>query len=156
MLHTYKLQPFRSAIQWLPDDLPLNYDILNYWISTPWDTRNGRATLAGDAAHPMPPHRGQGLNHAIQDAYNLVSILTKSASASTDPDTLGKQIQDYSDEVASRGAAEVELSRTQAFMALNWKTLQESPFMKHGVDRSPQFARGDGTTEEHNKAAVEA
>src|SRR5882757_6509849 len=34
--------------------------------------REGRAFLAGDAAHHFPPHGGFGLNSGIQDVHNLV------------------------------------------------------------------------------------
>jgi len=38
-----------------------------------WST--GRLTLLGDAAHPMLPHLGQGLNQAFEDAAALASLL---------------------------------------------------------------------------------
>ena len=46
---------------------------LQHWTS-------GRATLIGDAAHPMVPHLGQGAGQAIEDAYTL-GALFKGASA---------------------------------------------------------------------------
>ncbi len=48
-------EPFRSAVQWIPDDTKITYNSIAYWVTVPWDDHGGRATLAGDAAHPMPP-----------------------------------------------------------------------------------------------------
>ena len=48
-------EPFRSATLWMPEDTLVTYDQLGYWIPIPWDNREGRVTLAGDAAHPMTP-----------------------------------------------------------------------------------------------------
>lgn len=48
-------EPVRSAFSWIPDDTRVNKADISYWISEPWDNRQGRITLVGDAAHPMPP-----------------------------------------------------------------------------------------------------
>jgi salicylate hydroxylase len=36
---------------------------------------SGRLTLLGDAAHPMLPHLGQGVNQALEDAVALAMLL---------------------------------------------------------------------------------
>lgn len=46
-------EPFKSAFLWMPDDNPIYPNFLSYWMPIPFDTKNGRITLVGDAAHPM-------------------------------------------------------------------------------------------------------
>jgi hypothetical protein len=46
-------EPFKSAFLWIPDDTQLFANYLSYWMPVPWDNRNGRITMTGDAAHPM-------------------------------------------------------------------------------------------------------
>ncbi|KAG9687264.1 FAD/NAD(P)-binding domain-containing protein, partial [Aureobasidium melanogenum] len=130
-------EPFKSAYDCLDNNLDIRFEELGLWETKEWDCENGRVVLAGDAAHAMPPHRGQGLNHAIQDAYNLINILInhhKSSSATSD---LPSQLQAYAQEVSVRGSEEVRLSKQNAYMVLDWKVLEQSPVFKHALDRSP-------------------
>lgn len=48
-------EPFQSSFMELPDRTKVFNDKLYYWIPAPWDNHGGKITLAGDAAHPMPP-----------------------------------------------------------------------------------------------------
>ncbi|PMD29379.1 FAD/NAD(P)-binding domain-containing protein [Hyaloscypha variabilis F] len=126
-------EPFRSAVLWMPDDTKITYDTMAYWVTTPWDNHDGRVTLAGDAAHPMTPHRGQGLNHAICDASHFVDAMKK---VITGESSLKDAITTYSEEVVRRGADEVLISKQNAIMMLNWDQLMESPMMKRSLQKS--------------------
>ena len=50
-------EPFRSAIAWMKDDQLVPDAPLSYWAPVPWDNHGGLVTLAGDAAHSMPPRK---------------------------------------------------------------------------------------------------
>jgi salicylate hydroxylase len=49
----------------------------------------GRLTLLGDAAHPMLPHLGQGVNQALEDAVALATLLGAIAGPGDVPRALG-------------------------------------------------------------------
>jgi hypothetical protein len=44
---------FQSAIDWTPEGSRIFIDEMKYWVPVPWHNLSGRATLAGDAAHPL-------------------------------------------------------------------------------------------------------
>jgi salicylate hydroxylase len=49
---------------------------------------SGRLTLLGDAAHPMLPHLGQGVNQALEDAVVLATLLGAGTSPAEVPQAL--------------------------------------------------------------------
>lgn len=67
--------PFRDIIDSMPGSLELQEIKLEYRIpeQNSWNNMKGRATLIGDAAHPMPPYRGEACNHAIKDVVQFVT-----------------------------------------------------------------------------------
>lgn len=46
-------EPYKSAIEWIPDDTEILKDQLKIWKPVKWENHGGRATLCGDAAHAM-------------------------------------------------------------------------------------------------------
>lgn len=144
-------EPFRSANLWIPDDTRITYDRIAYWIPIPWDNRDGRATLCGDAAHAMTPRkrstcsrgvgsgadsstdRGQGLNHAICDVTNFVAAIKKVKDGETE---LKDVISAYDAEVVKRGAIEVISSRESAYMMLDWNKIMDAPIMTRALEKS--------------------
>lgn len=131
-------EPFYSVGKSLPSDLILPVD--DGWNFEPngdfeWDNHGGKVTLAGDAAHSMLPHRGQGLNNAIMDAAKIVQAIKAWTDGST---SLQKPIQEYEDEMRPRGTREVETSLET--MISQWKKdLDKSPLFTIGFHR-PQDA----------------
>ncbi|RMZ85023.1 hypothetical protein DV738_g148, partial [Chaetothyriales sp. CBS 135597] len=87
------VQPFeariKAVVEALSDDTPVLELKLQDWPTREWDNRNGRVTLAGDAAHPMTMYRGEGFNHGITDAANLsrhlISVVSSLAGTQQPP-----------------------------------------------------------------------
>ena len=43
--------PFKSVVEWVPEDVGIKPDVLRIWHPKVWDNHGGRVTLSGDAAH---------------------------------------------------------------------------------------------------------
>jgi 2-polyprenyl-6-methoxyphenol hydroxylase-like FAD-dependent oxidoreductase len=72
--------------------------------------------------------RGQGLNHSIQDAVNLVKALESIRYGSS----LAEAISAYDAELVKRGSDEVRTSVHSAILSHDAKKLMEAPVMKQG------------------------
>jgi 2-polyprenyl-6-methoxyphenol hydroxylase-like FAD-dependent oxidoreductase len=83
--------------------------------------RQGRAFIAGDAAHIHPPTGGQGMNTGIQDAYNLAWKMALVLHGSASPTLL----ETYEAERRPVGADVVSRTRTQSEQFGRKQTAQE-------------------------------
>ncbi|CAD6593135.1 MAG: hypothetical protein ASARMPREDX12_006858 [Alectoria sarmentosa] len=123
-------EPFRSALLSLPDDAVIMCERLSQWPTMGWDNKQGSVTLAGDAAHPMTYHRGQGLNNAVHDAAYLGRALNDHCEN-------GKPLTDvlaaYEAEVVERGNEAVLSSGQNSVMLHDWEQLINSPLFQHGA-----------------------
>ncbi len=132
--------PFKSAFEWLADDNTTAwYGKMQHWDPGDpdhgWDNRGGRATLAGDAAHPMTFQRGQGLNHAITDASKLCAAIAgiwRHEGAMT-IEAKANAMKSYEDEMIKRGGEEVRLGERNTQMLHDWDKVLQSPVLKKGL-----------------------
>lgn len=142
-LAKYFVDPFESVSHWMPDDTATaSYGKLRHWDPQEpghrWDSHNGCVTLAGDAAHPMTFQRGQGLNHAITDAANLVKTIEKYWLSENGFGDEGRAsaIEKYENEMIPRGGEEVRLCEMNSIMMHDWEKLKKSPLMTKGMQRT--------------------
>jgi len=129
-------EPWKSSILGIPDDTEVACNKVAYWITTPWDNLHGTVTLAGDAAHPLPPHRGQGLNHCIADVKNFVQAIIDVKEGKPLADT----ITAYDTELVKRGSDEVETSRKNALLVHDFEKFMDSPVLKQGYAKAKAVA----------------
>lgn len=141
-------QPFRAVIEAIDLDDPHGQkgawaNHLPYWPTQGWPDHpaRGKVTLAGDAAHPMTPHRGQGLNNAILDCRDLVKEIFLAREEPRGGKRLdGQQQQALQDAVKryevsmwERGHEAVLSNLENSIAVHDWDLLMKSPIMRAGV-----------------------
>jgi len=146
-------EPRRSALAWMPEDQDVPNDTIKIWVPTPWDNRGGQVTLAGDAAHAISFHRGQGMNNATVDCANFVIAMEKIIAGE---ETKAAAINEYEKEVIDRGAYEAALSRQLTLNIHHWDRFLESPIMKYGGNLASQVGPKQKTQVNAGAAVVEA
>ena len=128
--------PWKSALEWTPDDASAWYLGLTEWDPGAeghrWDNRQGRVTLVGDAAHPMTYQRGQGLNHSVTDAGKLRDALVRVQKGEVGQvDAIGV----FEEEMVRRGGTEVRDGTANTMMLHDWERIKESPLFKKGMKK---------------------
>ncbi|KAK1546579.1 hypothetical protein CPAR01_00546 [Colletotrichum paranaense] len=128
-------EPFRSALEWTPVGSSCYLDEMKYWLPSPWETHDGRVTLAGDAAHPMLPFRGQGLQHAIIDVQNYINTLSRLRDV-REVTSRKNTMEAYGADVVERGSVAVAQALKEAENSLNPDTVGNMLMVTQGHGRS--------------------
>jgi 2-polyprenyl-6-methoxyphenol hydroxylase-like FAD-dependent oxidoreductase len=127
--------PWRTVGRELPEDINLGIDRIRVWVpDMDWSQTvfGRRVTIVGDAAHCMPPHRGQGLNNALQDSATLVEELV---AVKDGKKTLADAVEAYEKEMKERSLVEIPISVRTARLGHDWRQLMETPAIKMGMNR---------------------
>lgn len=128
--------PWKSALEWTPDDASAWYLGLTDWDPGAeghrWNNHNGLVTLVGDACHPMTYQRGQGLNHSVTDAGKLRDALVKIQENGN----RAESINHFEEEMIKRGGTEVRDGTANTEMLHDWERIKESPLFKKGMRKT--------------------
>lgn len=130
-------EPWRTAWTAIPQGTPVFENNISTWTPVPVPSESefkGRFVLAGDAAHAMSFHRGQGLNHGIADAVKITECLKAVQEGKMG---LEEAVQEYWDEMVKRAGEEVTMGKRNTEMVHDWEKVMESPFVKMGGARKP-------------------
>jgi 2-polyprenyl-6-methoxyphenol hydroxylase-like FAD-dependent oxidoreductase len=128
--------PWKSAYEWTPDDVPVWYVGLTDWDpgleGHRWDNHDGLVTLVGDACHPMTYQRGQGFNHSATDAGKLRDALVNIHQGGDRMDL----VTAFEDEMVKRGGTEVRDGTANTMMLHDWEKVKQSPLFTKGMTKS--------------------
>ncbi|KAF2086454.1 FAD/NAD(P)-binding domain-containing protein [Saccharata proteae CBS 121410] len=112
----------RKVVEGIPDDTLISEIKLADWECKNWDNRDGRMTLAGDAAHAMTMYRGEAANHGLLDALRLCQALEKIQSGNVG---VKVAMDEYEQELRERTSKAVLMSRQACYDAHTWENLNE-------------------------------
>ncbi|CAK4033729.1 FAD binding domain-containing isoform 1 [Lecanosticta acicola] len=135
---------WRTILDAIREDARFGVDDIAYWEPVDWSSQPlaSHVTLAGDAAHAMPPYRGQGLNNALEDSYLLTKLLIE-VGTHPSPEALTSLLRQYEREMIPRAKLEMQISTTAARLAHEYENRMENPLIKLGIRRSGDADFGD-------------
>ncbi|CCC13402.1 unnamed protein product [Sordaria macrospora k-hell] len=108
-------------------------DEMGTWIAQPFDNRNGRVTLAGDAGHPMLILRGQGFQHAVTDVHNYVQALLAIRDSGADRKEV---FENYDRDMIERGSKAALQALEEAELAMDATSVEKMLMVRKGHGRS--------------------
>jgi 2-polyprenyl-6-methoxyphenol hydroxylase-like FAD-dependent oxidoreductase len=128
--------PWKSALEWTPDDSPVWYLGLTDWDpgleGHRWDNHGGLVTMVGDAVHPMTYQRGQGLNHSVTDAGKLCEAIVRIQGG----DDRRASVDAFEEEMIKRGGTEVRDGTANTRMLHDWERVKQSPLFTKGMKKT--------------------
>ncbi|KAK4140987.1 uncharacterized protein C8A04DRAFT_31422 [Dichotomopilus funicola] len=133
--------PYDAMLRDIPEGTKVWYSRqMACWPTKRWDGRGGRVTLAGDAAHAVSFHRGQGLGNAITDVAEFQGHLR--AMKEQTPEELARAVAKYEEEVWKRGHEVVMENKTNTLFLHDWEKVLQSPLFTTGVGRAESKGQG--------------
>ncbi|PKX88958.1 FAD-dependent oxidoreductase [Aspergillus novofumigatus IBT 16806] len=123
-------EPYRSAGECSSQGTPILAEKFRYWKNiTRWSNFGGKASLAGDAAHPMVPFTAQGLNTALKDVKRFLDAIVKLVYHGAGLQT---EIDVYDESAYTRGKQDINLSIEQTYAYHHWEEIMTSLLIKGG------------------------
>ncbi|MBA4852725.1 NAD(P)/FAD-dependent oxidoreductase [Emticicia sp. BO119] len=113
---------FASDELWFVPRPMYHYPLDQYWGTLP------NLTMLGDAAHRMPPYAGEGVNMAMQDAYELADCLT-----SDDFHSVKEAIASYEKQMLKRASAVTQMTLDSTEMLHSEGAIEKMLRMFEGV-----------------------
>lgn len=107
-------EKFKSfVLRTKPDECITMTSFIQTWSPPDEGFSTNRVTMIGDSAHKTTPLGGVGVNHAIQDTFDLVRFLDSN-------DTIPAAFKEYDAVVTKRGQEAIKKCTTWPFLTADW------------------------------------